>query len=1050
MSDQTWTPQQYEAINDSGTNIIVSAGAGSGKTAVLTERVYKHITIDHYNIDEMLVLTFTEAAAKEMKKRIKEKITKNEGNVLSSERRAEQLNKIDSSYIMTFDAYALGLVQKYHYLLNVNKDVSIVTGKILEVRKKEYLDEIMESHYVGDTAFRQMVSRFCDKNDNKIREWVNELDSKLKMRYDRDDYLDSYLKEYYNEEKVDELFEDYVASLRAQVEYIETLYNRLNRYVDVETIYPHMNELLASFDYNSIRQNCRMDIKNLPRGAEQEAKDLKNDIKKELDKLVSKTHLEEDELKEIYLNSKETAEVLIRLLKEYDFKIREYKRQNNVYEFNDIFNMALTLLSEYPEVRSEVKNSFKEILIDEYQDTNDLQEEFIEYLNEGNNIYMVGDIKQSIYRFRNANPDLFMAKYNRYSNSDGGKSIELLENFRSRAEVLEDINSIFERIMDETVGGVNYDDKQKMVAGFKEYETLKDPKHDNYLEILSYDKEAYPLENKEAKPEVVEAVLIANDILSKKASGLMVVNDKQMKKVSYSDFCIIVDRSNYFDTYKKILTYYNIPSVIIQDESLKDTDLLPAVKSIFGLLTCLNTSDDTKLNYYFMSLARSFLVEMSDSEIYDLIKNNQVKECELMKKIEEISKQADSCSVSELLDIIIEEFEVYDRLNKIGEVSDNINKINFLYTLSHELNDMGYSYKDFNDFMDKVFEKSSNKNDDLSYKSRVPEIDAVKIMTMHKSKGLEFSVCYYPHLNNEFNKGDLLKAVTYNRNYGIIVPGYIEGKGRIDTFVADIYREQLQREESSEKIRLLYVALTRAKEKMVLVYPAKEKNSDNSGTVDLNLRLNLKMYSSVLNVLYRMFDDKGYIKQPDLNSISFSSILQEVRQPVFSKIKPGNEIIVKYPVTVEPKEIVRERYSKLPTLVTPEQQRNMDEGTRLHYYLETLDFNNPDYSVMDKLSRIRIKRFVESDLMKDIANGKTYREYEFIEKKDGKSRHGFIDLLVEYDDHFDIIDYKLKGIDDEHYDQQLQGYREYISSISDKPVNCYLYSIMDGNWRRVE
>ena len=198
----SWKLPQRHAIYDDDHNIIVSAGAGSGKTAVLTERVFQHV-VTNIDINRMLVLTFTENAASEMKKRIRDKIVKNEGNLLSEERRADQLNKIDSSYIMTFDAYALSLVKKYHYLLNVDRDISIMNSQVLFVQYDQFLDEIFNSHYENnDPEFLDIINKFCTKNDNTIRGWVLELNKKLNMRFDRDEYLKNYLDRFYSEEMI--------------------------------------------------------------------------------------------------------------------------------------------------------------------------------------------------------------------------------------------------------------------------------------------------------------------------------------------------------------------------------------------------------------------------------------------------------------------------------------------------------------------------------------------------------------------------------------------------------------------------------------------------------------------------------------------------------------------------------------------------------------------------------------------------------------------------------------------------------------------------------
>ena len=263
-------------------------------------------------------------------------------------------------------------------------------------------------------------------------------------------------------------------------------------------------------------------------------------------------------------------------------------------------------------------------------------------------------------------------------------------------------------------------------------------------------------------------------------------------------------------------------------------------------------------------------------------------------------------------------------------------------------------------------------------------------------------------------------------------------------------RVEFMEEEIGEKIRLFYVALTRAKEKIVMVASLSDESKDGEMVNDA-YRLGIRCFEDMLNPLFDDLNGKSYIRNIDTSDYHFSKDYMVNRRNIFAGIKEERrEITYKKLEEFLPVEIKQSGFSKGSAFVDEDTIRIMDFGTRMHYYLETLDFSNPEYEYIDKDFVSRIDKFLNSDIMLHKEKAIAHKEYEFIYEEDGNSRHGFIDLLMEYDDHFDIIDYKLKNIDDEHYDEQLNGYRRYIKSISSKKVNCYLYSIIDGVYREVK
>lgn len=477
-----WTKEQSDAINKSGSNIIVSAGAGSGKTAVLSERVITKLK-QNIDIESLLILTFTNAAAAEMKERIRNKIKKENLN--------NQLEKVDTADITTFDAYALSLVKKYSHLLNISPDISIVDASIMKIEKKHIIDEIFDNYYEKkDEKFLKFIDEFTLKDDENIKKEILKLNESLDNIYNKKDYLKNYINNNYSENKINEYINEYQKLLKEKQNEIKGLIKSLSFYIEgdyLEKIENTLNNLLSSNTYDEIKETIPPKLPPLPRNSEEEAKEIKTNLSNTVKELIELVKYEsEGKIKESLYKTKDNAEIIIQTILKLDEKIKQFKYEKNVFEFIDISSLAINLLENNKDIRNELKEKYQEILIDEYQDTNDIQEKFISYI-EKNNVYMVGDIKQSIYRFRNANPSLFKNKYENYSKGKNGIKIDLNKNFRSRSNVLNNINNMFNQIMDTSLGGADYISSHQMIFGNTSYNEINKENYD--MEILNYKKD---------------------------------------------------------------------------------------------------------------------------------------------------------------------------------------------------------------------------------------------------------------------------------------------------------------------------------------------------------------------------------------------------------------------------------------------------------------------------------------------------------------------------------------------------------------------------------
>ena len=1022
-----WTEEQLKAINLEGKNVIVSAGAGSGKTAVLTERVKRKL-LDGIHINNLLVLTFTNAAAKEMKDRIRKAI-------LNTPSLKDELNLLDGAYITTFDSFSLSVVKKYHTKLNITNNIKVSDQVLIDIKTKEILDNIFQEYYLTpSSSFNILINDFCLKDDAELKEYILNVYKKISLKYDKKEYLDNYFNNY----DIDKYVEDYINLIRERQNILKELISNLSNYFENEFIIKvedNFKKLIEANDYSEFLSALDYISLTVPRGSSNEAKELKSSIFEVADEIKELCiYSDINEIKEELESTKSNTLMIVEILKELDKRLEEYKFNEEVFNFTDIAMLAIKVVKENSDVCEEIKNSFQEILVDEYQDTSDLQEYFISLIS-NNNTYMVGDIKQSIYRFRNANPYIFKNKYDLYSNTSSGEKIDLVKNFRSRSEVLDGINLMFDLFMDETFGGADYKKSHRLVFGNNNYTDTVD----NYdLGILSYDENKL---NGLSKSEE-EAFIIGKDIIDKINHNYKVYdkNENIVRNCKYSDFVILLDKSKDFDLYKKIFEYLGLPLNIVKEESLnKDSDIL-VIRNLLRLLICIKENRlDTEFIYTYISICRSYLYKLSDEEIYNIYINNSYKETELYKKCLELINSIDTMNISSYLRYVLDEFTYEEKLLTINNIRSYTVRCEYLYNLAKNMEDVGKTIYDFVDYLNEIFENDY----DLKFNTNSSNNNSIRIMTIHKSKGLEFPICYFGGFYNRFNLSELREKIIYDNKYGIVLPKVNEYYK--DTILKTLIKKNTRLEEISERIRLLYVALTRAREKMIIVLP---KLDEELETIEVPSYKKEK-YNSFLSIIKSIYSNlMNYVREVDVigdrkyQNINTASIT----------IDSSEENIIVNEISVDTNVLEEVHYSKDKLhIITAEEKDVMSFGTKVHEILELIDFNNYNLDLydIDSYTKNKISSFINSDFMKDKINLNMYKEYEFLYYEDNILSHGIIDLLIEDTDRMIIVDYKLKGIDDIEYDKQLNGYRKYIENKTGKKTLCFLYSILDEKYREV-
>ena len=1024
-----WTDEQQLAIDKENSNIIVSAGAGSGKTAVLTARVLRKLK-SGVNVNELLILTFTNKAAFEMKDRIRKAISKNEDII-------GQLDYIDSSYITTFDSFALSMVKKYSYLLNIGKNVSIADSSTIYLEKKKIIDSIFDRLYLEkNELFLHLLNDFTIKKDDDIKKYILDINDKLDLKYDKIKYLDNYIDYYYDKNNIDFLVKSYVDFLKNKIKEIDNLLTSFSNYVDSDffvTFKNSFNNLLNSNTYEEIKNSLDFRMSTLPKNSEDVAKEYKeniNDIVKELKELTmydSETYLVKS-LK----STEDYVKIIIDIIKELDNEINKFKRNLNIYEFTDISKMAIRILEENSVVLSELKYSFNEIMIDEYQDTSDLQEKFISMI-ENNNVYMVGDIKQSIYRFRNANPYLFKNKYDSYSRNVGGFKIDLTRNFRSREEVINNINLIFSLIMTDDVGGADYKTTHKMIFGNTSYSNQGKTNQTYDFEIYNYNYD----KNIGFTQEEIEIFFIAKDI-KKKVDEKYKIFDKdtlEIRDCSYNDFVILLDKSTNFDLYKKIFQYFNIPITKFNSTNLTEEIEIVLIKNILKLIiNRRNKVYDVEFKYALTSILRSYLYEYTDQEIFNLVTSNNYN-CSLLDVVDSIVERVDSLSLKEIIYEIIDKFDFYNKFILIGDVKNRINRMTSIINIFENMSSISYSVVDAYNYLNQLIEDE--------YKIEVKELDvipnSVKIMTIHASKGLEFPICYFASMHSRFNIRDLNEKFMYNNKYGIITPYFDEGIGK--TFVKFLLKNDYLSEEISEKIRLFYVALTRAKEKFIVVTSFPDKSIND-----------IKKCRSFLDMLiYSKELLTPYIKDFNVDCLSLTHDYNLIKKSNYKeKIEKSSEFINIKEINIENNSLHKEKISKENhNLLDKDSLNMMNFGTIMHEAFEFIDFKNPNYDILelDDFYKKKIEYFISKIDTDNLVN--VYKEYEFLYEENNEEYHGIIDLMLEYKDYIKIIDYKLKNVNDDNYINQLKNYKKYVEKKTNKKIELFLFSILDSTFTEI-
>ena len=1033
-----WNEGQQKAIDAREGHYLVSAGAGSGKTAVLTERIHQLVEEGACSLNELLVLTFTNKAAGEMKERVRQAFK-------DDPKKAAQ---VESAAITTFDAFALSLVKKYHFSLHLDSDIQVIDEGLLSIEKRKILDEILLEHYgEKDPFFDDFVKHYAIKDDNTIVEMTLKIFDYAELSGDKAAFFAQALNAYYDPKFINGSLARYAALLKAQLGSLlaaSKSYDNADMAAEEEAFLAPLAELnsyqefythLAGQSYPRKPSKKDDDVLTpldnaLHSSLGQSFNGLRND--------VTNFGPEEEEKKRIEV-TKPYVKIFLSLAEELDARLSAYKQEKGAYAFADIAYLASQVASD-PEIQPLLRGQYRYVMVDEYQDTSDLQENFLSAIV-SDNFFAVGDIKQSIYRFRNANPAIFHRYEDALREQAPGCLISLQTNYRSREEVLSDINAIFAGLMSEAFGDVDYRNHQSLTYGNLSFAPSSAQEH--HLSLLNYDVK------KGLSADECEARVIAQDIKEKLQSGYPVLaQDKQdktrLRPCLPQDFAILIARKRAFQTYAKVFAEAKIPLAISDDEDLSSQDVSSLFLSCLRLPTVIDVDPQAEKHCY-ASIMRSYLFEENDQSIFEAIQSKNYRKSSLFEETRKMKKALLTGECEAGVSYWLDRYPFFDKLPRIGDVKDNYERIASFLTYAKQFDHLGGSYSDF------VAHFAEMKHYDVEFtlSAGSDSGDSVHLMSIHASKGLQFPIVYSPDMDAKVNLRDASGAFMVNSS-GIEIPLTME-EGNPFNVWHDLARHDEGVAAISERVRLFYVALTRAEEKIIVVEEEKK-----------NLEIRKIDATNLLKITYKT-DAEGNDKSRATitGPKSFREFLALSGYPLNGEHRDVLLALDPYRAYVAEKELPLPEFKTVsfPAKTLPHERASkaslepLDEGAlqygrRLHRLLQLVDFRTKDTSfIADKEERVKIDRVLALPLFSEADKAEVYPEYAYFDEKEGL--HGSIDLLLVYPDKAVVIDYKAKSIDDPAYAKQVGLYASYVKRAFNKDCETYLLSIIDARSKRV-
>lgn len=888
-----WTKEQLEAINTEGSNILVAAAAGSGKTAVLVERIIRKICDKEkpVPVDRLLVLTYTEAAAAEMRRKVADAIYLKMKSEPDNKWLHDQSVLIHSANISTVHAFCKAMLQNNIHDTDLPAEFTLIDSTENEILRNKALDAVLESYYgriEKKTGFRDLTVGYGGvKSDDSLRSTVLNLHSFVRTLA----YPEKWLKEAANSYRMVKNSQSLGSTVWEQVlknacrdlaQDVLEGYKIIRNTVENEVMSDHpyfkyFGELPGRFaeafervlsGTASVSEiiECNSSFK---KGQARGKKDLEPELADRIEKM--REELVNKPLKELklLLGAADDDKViriigcmprvcaLKQLVRQTERLHKSMKREKGALDFGDLEHEMIKLISERDgrptAVAEKLRQRFDEILVDEYQDTNNIQDTIFRLLSrDEKNIFMVGDLKQCIYKFRNAAPDIFAKKYEAYCRGEGGICIQLFKNFRSRREVIDLANSIFDSIMTKRLGGLDYTKEEYLIQGAQ----YSDDAGSFIPELLITDADTDNYEPGSefynADSAALEALTVAKRIKKLASDRSMLITDKKtgsLRPLRYGDITILVRTTSNLAVLTSTLEEHDIP--YISESGRRYLDSI----EVMTVLSFLQIIDNPRQDIPLLAVLRSAIFDFSPEELAEIrlcdssrgadfysavrcsAENGNKKSKEFLAVLNELRENAVTMGVDELIRKICINLGYMNLVGAMPGGGIRQANLKLLYERGTEFENGALSGL-FN-FMLYIEGLRESGKDMIAAKPFSDEADTVTIMTVHKSKGLEFPVVILYGTQKYFNETDESKPIIWNADAGIAMD-YVDTVRRIrySALPKLLIRDMNIHELRSEELRLLYVALTRAKEKLIISCTvSKTRNKWKEAVFDSSNRL---------------------------------------------------------------------------------------------------------------------------------------------------------------------------------------------------------------------
>ena len=1020
---------QKEAIDIRNTNVVVSASAGSGKTAVLVERLCQLVLKDHISIDSILAMTFTKDAAAEMKARLLSKLKAQP----KTDYILQQMALLETASISTIDSFCLSIVQNYYYKIPISYTMSKQTASSAQTRisfENAYKHAIQDLDLNSYTKLKMYFHSF-GKTEEDIQKYIEDILAIINSKSEEDakTWMENIQESYtYLNPKIMEYALKYFHNhCLAMTEILDEVIDQISKPEDYEIKREYLSKCLNTTSYSDFKSQFELYLKNTI------------GFKKTIDKVdYSKyqTSFKEHETRIVenlfdeafYLKDIKNHKNLVDTLFELTNKVKLYfqleKKKMEVIDFNDMEHFAYQLLQD-PMIKEEMYNKYQMILVDEFQDTNELQEKIIASFCHENNVFRVGDIKQSIYGFRQANPKIMQAWMKK--EDDNNTPLLLQENYRSNASVIQFNNDFYSKIMNNELLGEQFKDIDIANVGTKgQMESPQYPVRFLYTEYK--DEEGNKATIKKNHNEN-RFDLIAQDIIEKHNAGM-----------PYKSMCVLTRNHAPQEKLKAVFEAYNIPAMITIDHGFFTN---PAIQIVISTLKALeDLTDDISLcaslmsplfNVSFSQIAKCCIDKEKGTSLYMSIKNE-----DFMKPFFELYANKNK-TITQLLQYIY----AYNNFYYASTTIQDKNNLDYLLELAGQ-------FENQNDIHSFVLQLSKDAMQDQTQEASLygKEDDVVQVKTMHQSKGLQFPVVYILSQHEQRDKHGS-SCILLDSTLGLSLKGLsLDYKLKYNSIYHLALQTKKELDDLAEEMRVFYVATTRPQKELVIV-----------DTIE-----SIEDFYSPLNA-YTLLEDEsytGWLLHTYANT-SDSLVVFDKKSGLYErplKVRQNNTPYALPAYSKESKAFSSQTASGAKIKLDWKEvslSKNMGtiRGTLFHEIVaqcsypyqekEILSYaNSYGYTLKDHDIK-QILALNEDSLYSSWMKEKHVFEQSYIIEEKNQVVHGFMDLVIYKKDEVIIVDFKTDAVDNEQklidlYAIQLQTYKKAMKILTNLPINTYIYS----------